>query len=82
MKTGYKIAFTADRTPMSEYSGRLISSLFEKTMLRTLLNIGVFLLLRKILACESNFRAGRSFKLGKNTFQISNPSKLTSVIRI
>jgi len=81
MKTGYKIVLTGDRTIMSEYSGGLRYFPLEKTILRTLLNTGAFLLLRKIRACECSLREGRSFMLDKNTFQISNPGKLTSVIR-
>jgi|GEM_PF-4900347 len=81
MKTGYKIVLTANSTHMSEYPGGLSSSLIEKTILRTLLNTGVFLSLRKIRACKSSLQAGRPFKIGKNTFRISNPGKLASVIR-
>ncbi|OPY35671.1 MAG: hypothetical protein A4E34_00672 [Methanoregula sp. PtaU1.Bin006] len=81
MKTGYKIVLTTDRTLMSEYSGEPRDFPLEKTILRTLLKCGTFLSLRKIRACESSLRAGRSFKFGKNTFQIFNPVKLTSVIR-
>lgn len=65
----------------NDVSGGLRYSLIEKTMLRTLLNTGVFLSLRKIRACKSSLRAGRPFKIGKNTFRISNPGKLASVIR-
>ena len=81
MKTGYKIVLTADRTLMSEYSGGLSSSLIEKTMLRILLNTGIFLSLREIRACKSSLWPGKPFMLGKNTFQIFHPGKLTSVIR-
>ena len=82
MKTGYKIVLTADRTLMSEYSGGLRHFPLEKTILRTLLNSGAFLSLRKIRACKSSLRDYRSFKFGKtHTFRISNPGKLVSVIR-
>ncbi|MFA5413857.1 MAG: hypothetical protein WC295_00060 [Methanoregula sp.] len=80
MKTGYKIVLAADRTLISEYSGKLRYFPFEKTILRTLLNTGVFLSLRKIRACKSSLRAGGPFRIGKNTFQISTPGKLTTVI--
>ncbi len=81
MKTGYKIVLAADRTLMSKYPGGLSSPLIEKTILRTLLKCGEFLSLRKIRACKSSLQAGRPFKIGKNTFQSSNPGKLTTVIR-
>jgi len=81
MKTSYKIVLTTDRTLMSEYSGGLRYFPLEKTILRTLLKYGVFLSLREIRACKSSLRAGRPFKIGKNTFQISNPGKLTTVPR-
>ena len=81
MKTGYKIVLTTDRTLMTEYSGELRYFPFEKTILRTLLKCGAFLSLRKIRACKSSLRAGGPFRIGKNTFQISTPDKLTTVIR-
>ena len=65
----------------SDISGGLRCSLIERTMLRTLLNVGVFLSMRKIRACKCSLQDGKPFKIGKNTFQISNPGKLASVIR-
>jgi len=79
MKTGYKIVLTTNRTLMSEYSGELRYYPLEKTILRTLLKCGAFLSLRKIRACKSSLRTGRPFKI--NTFQISTPDKLSTVIR-
>jgi len=65
----------------NDVSGGLRYSLIEKTILKTLLNTGVFLSLRKIRACESSLRDDKPFKIGKNTFQMSNLGKLTSIIR-
>ena len=65
----------------NDVSGGLRYSLIEKTILKTLLNTGVFLSLRKIRACKSSLWDDKPFKIGKNTFQVSNPGKLMSVIR-
>ncbi|MEN6443966.1 MAG: radical SAM protein [Methanoregula sp.] len=64
----------------NEVSGGMRYSLIEKTILRTLLNTGVFLSLRKIRACESSLWDNRPFKLGKNTFQVSKSGKLMTVV--
>ncbi|MDD5143707.1 radical SAM protein [Methanoregula sp.] len=63
-----------------DISGGLRYSFIEKAMLRTLLNIGVSWSLRKIQTCKSSFQDKQPFKIGKNTFQVSNQGKLMSVI--
>jgi radical SAM superfamily enzyme YgiQ (UPF0313 family) len=65
----------------NDISSGLRYSPFKKTIIRSLLEIGIFFAFRKIGACQENLRADRPFKLGKNTFQVSNPGKLMSVIR-
>jgi len=57
-------------------------SLIGKTILRTILDIGVFFSFRKIRECRNSLRDGGPFKIGKNTYQVSNPGKLASVTRI
>jgi radical SAM superfamily enzyme YgiQ (UPF0313 family) len=63
----------------NDVSGGLQYSLIEKIMLKTLLNAGVFLSLRKIRACKSSLRDKKPIKIGKNTFQVSNQGKFMSV---
>ena len=65
----------------SDISGGLRCSFIERAMLKTLLNVGVSWSLRKIQTCKSSLQDDRPFKIGKNTFQISNKGKLRSVIR-
>ena len=65
----------------NDVSGGLRYSLIEKTILKTLLNTGVFLLLEKSGPARAVFGMTNHSRFGKNTFQVSNPGKLMSVIQ-
>lgn len=53
-----------------DVSRGLMHSRIEKTIMKTLLDIGVYLSLRKIREYEGCLRADRPFKMGKNSFQM------------